>query len=324
MASAPSAPTPPNPADVAQQQTLANKATAGYQAALNDVNQVTPGYSLNYNITGYDPQTGAPIRTATETLSPQLQSLFNTTTGAASNLMGNVEQAYSQAPNINPSGAINQAMAMQQQYLQPWFTQQQNVLNSNLEGQGLAPGDAAYDLAEKQLQETQTQSMEGNLATFEPIAFNQEIQSYELPAQTVGMLEGLQPQTQPINPPQTGVSPTDVIGAYQNYQQAQMAAYQAQMQNYSAKLGGLFSIPSALAGGWARGGFAMPSDRRLKRDIRRIGQLANGLAVYLFRYLWSDQTHLGLMADEVERVHPEAVFDMGGGYKAVDYGLVVL
>jgi hypothetical protein len=62
----------------------------------------------------------------------------------------------------------------------------------------------------------------------------------------------------------------------------------------------------------------------LKRDIRRIGQLANGLAVYLFRYLWSDQTHLGLMADEVERVHPEAVFDMGGGYKAVDYGLVVL
>jgi len=230
--------------------------TAETQAGLNNVNQTTPYGSLTYNPTSYDPVTGLANKySATQTLSPQLQSLFNSTTGAASNLMNNVQNAYSQAPNINPSEAVNAAMSMQQQYLQPFFNQQRSQLQSQLQSQGIAPGDAAYQLAMKQLDENQTQAMQGALSQFEPLAFNQQVQSYELPAQTVGILEGLQPQSPAINPPQTGVSPTDVIGAFQNYQNAQEQNYQAQMQNYSSMMGGLFSIPSALAGGWAFGGF---------------------------------------------------------------------
>ena len=80
-------------------------------------------------------------------------------------------------------------------------------------------------------------------------------------------------------------------------------------------LGGLGSIIGGIFGF---------SDRRLKRDIQRIGQLPNGLPVYRFRYIWSDQQQIGLMADEVARIHPEAVRLGPGGFKMVNYAMAVL
>jgi hypothetical protein len=63
------------------------------------------------------------------------------------------------------------------------------------------------------------------------------------------------------------------------------------------------------------------SDRRLKRDIKRVGTADNGLPVYTFKYKGDDteQTHVGYMADEVEKKHPDAVGVAGNGYKFVDY-----
>jgi len=62
------------------------------------------------------------------------------------------------------------------------------------------------------------------------------------------------------------------------------------------------------------------SDRRLKHDIKEIGKTHNGLPIYTFKYKGDDaqQTHVGFMADEVERKHPEAV-GQSQGYKTVDY-----
>jgi hypothetical protein len=62
------------------------------------------------------------------------------------------------------------------------------------------------------------------------------------------------------------------------------------------------------------------SDRRLKRDIERIGTDGK-LGVYRFRYLWSDDEFIGYMADEVRAVSPWAVTTIGG-YDAVDYGAI--
>lgn len=59
------------------------------------------------------------------------------------------------------------------------------------------------------------------------------------------------------------------------------------------------------------------SDRRLKRDILRIGEVGR-LALYSFRYLWDDAITVGFMADEVERVAPDAVGE-AFGFKTVDY-----
>jgi len=62
------------------------------------------------------------------------------------------------------------------------------------------------------------------------------------------------------------------------------------------------------------------SDRRAKDDIEKIGELNDGLNIYRFRYLWEEPgtTHVGLMAQEVEKKYPEAVGKIGG-LNVVDY-----
>lgn len=82
-------------------------------------------------------------------------------------------------------------------------------------------------------------------------------------------------------------------------------------------IGGLLGGAGSAAQGYgALSSAGVFSDRRLKRDVSRVG-MWRGHNLYRYRYLWSDDWHLGVMADEVE--HTGAVFDVGG-YKAVDYG----
>ncbi len=63
------------------------------------------------------------------------------------------------------------------------------------------------------------------------------------------------------------------------------------------------------------------SDRRLKRNYQRIGTTAKGVPMYRFQYIGSNDTYIGPMADEVERIIPSAVRDIGG-FKAVDYSQI--
>jgi hypothetical protein len=62
------------------------------------------------------------------------------------------------------------------------------------------------------------------------------------------------------------------------------------------------------------------SDRRLKTNIKLIGKYKNGINKYSWTYLWGvDAT--GAMADEVEKLIPEAVTEHFG-FKAVNYALL--
>jgi outer membrane immunogenic protein len=64
----------------------------------------------------------------------------------------------------------------------------------------------------------------------------------------------------------------------------------------------------------------LPSDIRLKRDIVLVGRRDDGLGIYRYRYLWSDTVYVGVMAQEVALIRPDAVvhgaFD---DYLRVDY-----
>jgi len=60
------------------------------------------------------------------------------------------------------------------------------------------------------------------------------------------------------------------------------------------------------------------SDERLKHDIKKIGKTNDGQPIYSFKYNGDDRTQIGLLAQEVEKKHPEAV-GLSGGYKTVDY-----
>lgn len=62
------------------------------------------------------------------------------------------------------------------------------------------------------------------------------------------------------------------------------------------------------------------SDRRLKRDIARVGEFADGLGIYEFRYLTGIKRVLGVMADEVAKLRPWALGPTRAGFATVDYG----
>lgn len=63
------------------------------------------------------------------------------------------------------------------------------------------------------------------------------------------------------------------------------------------------------------------SDARLKEDIAPVGKLNDGQNVYSYRYKGDPVPRIGLLAQEVERVHPEAVAEHPSGFKMVDYSL---
>jgi hypothetical protein len=65
-------------------------------------------------------------------------------------------------------------------------------------------------------------------------------------------------------------------------------------------------------------GIVTISDRRLKENVREVGDLHGVLPVYEYNYLGEERLRLGLMAQDVEKIEPAAVIDFGK-YKAVDY-----
>jgi hypothetical protein len=69
--------------------------------------------------------------------------------------------------------------------------------------------------------------------------------------------------------------------------------------------------------GGGRGG--RRSDVALKHDIVLLGHLDNGLGLYRFAYNGSNQVYVGVLAQEVQRVAPEAVVRGHDGYLRVYY-----
>ena len=63
------------------------------------------------------------------------------------------------------------------------------------------------------------------------------------------------------------------------------------------------------------------SDVNVKKDITRISKLKNGIPVYLFRYKWSNKMNIGVMAQDVEKIIPDAVVEING-IKAVNYSML--
>jgi hypothetical protein len=71
-------------------------------------------------------------------------------------------------------------------------------------------------------------------------------------------------------------------------------------------------------GGGGRGG-GRRSDVRLKHDVTMIGRLDNGIGFYSFIYNGDDKVYVGVMAQEVQAVMPEAVVRGRDGYLRVYY-----
>jgi hypothetical protein len=66
-------------------------------------------------------------------------------------------------------------------------------------------------------------------------------------------------------------------------------------------------------------GVAALSDRRLKTDIVEVGMLTDDIPLYRFRYLWSDEVFVGVMAQDLLALRPDAVLVGNDGFYRVDY-----
>jgi hypothetical protein len=198
-------------------------------------------------------------------------------------------------------------------------TQQYNaaMANANLNNQQLS------QLYNQQLQSGQM----SNAASNQQLAQNQAIQQNDL-----NILQALRTgaQLNTANLPAVGVSQpaqlanwqgADFLGAATAKGQYDQSMYNAQLAAQSQMVSALIGGAGALGG--AGIGAAVKSDRRLKKNIKRIGTHVLGIGLYTWDYLWGEP-FAGVMADEVEQVMPEAIVMHPSGFKMVNYSMLGL
>ena len=80
--------------------------------------------------------------------------------------------------------------------------------------------------------------------------------------------------------------------------------------------------------GWTGGGYVKagakaasgaPSSRLLKENIFKLGKSSEGHNVYKFNYKGNPTNYIGVIAEEVQKLKPEAVFRMANGFLGVNY-----
>ena len=252
------------------------------------------------------------------------------------------QQAYESARNNAVSGGINAAqglfgMGLQQGQFANQALGQQNTQN-------MSAADFANQAAQAQYGMGMQNAALQNQAAQQ--AYQQALQSGQFQNQTaaqkfaqaqalqqnpLNMLNATRTgqQMQVANIPNVGqsnpaalqaVAGPDMLGAATALGQYNMNTYNQQSAANSAMMGGLMKLGGQAAGAAAGGMF---SDRRLKKNIKRIGTHALGIGLYTWDYLWG-QPFSGVMADEVEKVMPEAVGVHPSGFKWVNYKMLGL
>ena len=216
---------------------------------------------------------------AAENAGNQSNSLINTGLGEVAS--GNYGSGNNVAGTTN--ALTNQMMGNELASLAPTFGMQNNQTRTDLENRGLMPGTEAYDNQMRTLTGNQGNVMSGFLAQAQPQAFNEAVQQYTLPATLgegliqsgvgtgalgqgysnagyganaaatgllgsagsgLGALEGMVPGLNSTLTNTPGLTPTNYLGAAQNYQNGLMQQYQAQM----AQNTGMTQAGGSLAG----------------------------------------------------------------------------
>ena len=231
--------------------------------------------------------------------------------------------AQSQAANQAYNQAVQQNMAMGMGVAQAQNAASQQLFNQNMDIQGL------YNAALAQNQQTALAQQSARNAA-QNQAFNQALQQAQFGNQAAqqSLAQQLALRSQPLNEisalmsgsqiqmPQfqgyqgANVAASPVFAAGQAQAQDAMARYNAQQASNNALMSGLFGLGSSY--------LTRTSDRRLKSNIVKVGDDPRGFGIY--EYDIFGRRERGVMAQEVEKIIPDAVIEGPDGYKMVNYG----
>lgn len=310
--SAPSPPPPPDPSIAIAANAKANR-----------INTVTP-----FGTTKFTSPAGAVSDvTRTDTLSPSQQRQLDQRNSLGEALLGIGQQQIGQFDTSplrfkTADSGQNQAFNRQLGLLQPDFTRQEDALRQRLSNQGIPEGSVLFDNELRKLRETQGRVKAGlaNQAdvTGQNQAISQRTQNFN---ELAALLGGQQLNTNQVATPQ--IDTQAAFNAQQAQQQSNFQAKNASANNFNQ---GLFSLGgAAITGGLdfagTKAGQSFFSDRRLKKNIKRIGTHILGIGIYVFDYIW-DEHSIGVMADEVKEVMPDAVIRHGSGFDMVNYAMI--
>ena len=214
----------------ANAQSLGNLAGAQQAAQANRVNQVTPYGNLNY--TQSLDANGNPTWTATQSLSPELQSLTQ------SSLQGLQASQANPMYGINPGENYSQAIMRR---LQPQMAQSAESNTAALANQGIVPGTQAYENAMRTFQQGQN-----DLLTSAQIqGMNTGLQAQQLQGQQAGQIKSLATPNFINAPQQAAVAGPDYMGALGSQTAAQIAANNAALGQQTNNTAGLYGLGSA-------------------------------------------------------------------------------
>lgn len=354
---APAPPPTPDYAGAAVAQGAANLESARATARLSNPNTYTP---YGTQLVSYDGDIPTIRQTLTPTAQKTLEAqqgvelaLANLGSKGAQTASNVLDKPFSfGGPDVQTSldlsnvakMPVNAGMTGQEaimQRLEPSLARQRTSTETNLINQGLRPGTEAYDNAINLLGQQETdartqavlqglnldiganqqgfgQALEagkfGNTAQQQMLA--QAIQGRQMPLNEItALMSGSQ-----IQNPQFGaysgstVQPAPIFAGTQAQGAFDQNNYNQQVSQANAATAGLYSLGGAALGA-PKGTF---SDRRLKSNIVRLGTHPIGIGIYEYDIFGGRQ--IGVMAQELLEVMPDAVHQHSSGYLMVDYG----
>jgi hypothetical protein len=318
-------PKAPDPYKVSDAEAQASKEVAAWNQSLNMINQSNPFGSVSYQQTGTDPTTGAPQYSQTTSLSPELQNLLNSQIGAQTGISSAITGALGNLPtgpfdpsSISTDKVRDASYNMRVAQMQPQWEEGFRNLEGMLNDRGLPIGSEIasnefnrYDRAKNDSLAQISRQSELDAGQEYQRQFGNMLTQHNLPYQNLSQLMGM---SSPVSNPSFNSYPTASAQA-PDVGQNVWNAYNANVNQANQQNGQLWNGLLGLG----QLGMAAFSDRRLKRDIKRIGSMPSGLPVYQFRYVWSDDIQTGVMAQEAIEFFPEAVSRHDSGYLMVDY-----
>lgn len=245
---------------------------------------------------------------------------------------GNVQGALAQQASDIQRDALLRSYGEQRALEEQAYGRATDQYGRELQGYGLDVGEAErafgrdlqrYGLGQQEAQQDYLRQLQGYGLGQEAAQqdYLRQLQGYGLQQDLVNRqlaglsgLAGMDTGAGGIASLLTGIGQTlgaGQAGAGQILSQGKIAGEQARQ----SALGGLLGMGGKLGGAW------LMSDRRLKTNIKRLGDVG---PIGWYSWDWLPASGMrggsaGLLADEVEQIAPEAVITGSDGYKRVDY-----